>query len=67
MPYPRLDNDSPTVRFQMMMTEAWLARVDAWRKKNRMTRARAIRLLVDQALDVKPSAAASLLTRSRQR
>jgi hypothetical protein len=49
---PKLDDESPTERVQIVTTAAWMARVEEWRRKQARipSKSEAIRLLVDQAL-----------------
>ena len=46
----KLDKNSDSFRMTMIVTKAWLARVDIYAKRNRITRSQAIRILVDQSL-----------------
>jgi hypothetical protein len=50
---PKLDDDSPTERVQLVTTAAWMERLEAWRRKQPRipSKSEAIRLLVDRALD----------------
>jgi hypothetical protein len=56
MPRLKLDKDSKSIRLQMIVTRAWLARVNAYAAKNHMTQSQAIRVLIDQALSAMPPA-----------
>ncbi len=49
---PKLDDESPTERVQLVTTAAWMARVEEWRRKQPKipSKSEAIRMLVDQAL-----------------
>lgn len=50
---PKLEQESATERIQIVATERWAKRVDEWRRKqpDMPNRSKAIRLLVEQALD----------------
>lgn len=50
---PKLEQESATERIQIVATERWTKRVDEWRRKHpdMPNRSKAIRLLVEQALD----------------
>lgn len=50
---PKLDEESPTERVQIVTTAAWVARVEEWRRKQPKipSKSEAIRMLVDQALE----------------
>jgi len=50
---PKLDDESPTERVQLVTTSAWMERLEAWRRKQPRipSKSEAIRLLVDRALD----------------
>lgn len=49
---PKLDDEAKSVRFNMIVPDTWLERVDEWRRKHPSipNRSEAIRLLVEQAL-----------------
>ena len=56
MARPAIDPESRTIRFDMMMSEAQMERVDDWRFENRIsTRAEAFRRLIDIALEQEDS------------
>jgi hypothetical protein len=50
---PRLEKGTATERVEMKAPTSWLERLDEWRSTRRPipSRAEAIRILVDQALD----------------
>ncbi len=50
---PKLDEDSPSLRLQLVAPARWAERVDEWRSKQRPipNRSDAIRMLVEKALD----------------
>lgn len=50
---PKLEDDSPTGRIQIVATARWASRVDDWRRKQAdiPSKSEAIRLLVERALD----------------
>lgn len=54
---PKLDDQSPTERVQIVTTSAWMARVEEWRRKQPKipSKSEAIRMLVDQALATEKS------------
>lgn len=49
---PKLEDDSKTVRLQLVVSERWLGLIDDWRRKhpNLPNRSEAIRLLVEEGL-----------------
>ncbi len=49
----RLDETSETVRIQVVATDAWLARIDEWRRRQAVipNRSSAIRKLVEAGLE----------------
>ena len=49
---PKLDDQSPTERVQLVTTASWMARVEEWRRKQPKipSKSEAIRMLVDRAL-----------------
>ncbi len=54
----RLDETSKTVRIQVVATDAWLARVEEWRRRQMVipNRSNAIRQLVEAGLGTTPAA-----------
>ena len=49
---PKLDEDSPTERVQVVAPASWVQRIEEWRRKQPRipSKSEAIRLLVDKAL-----------------
>lgn len=50
---PKLDDNSPTERVQLVTTVAWMERLEEWRRKQPRipSKSEAIRMLVERALD----------------
>ena len=50
---PKLDKETATGRIQVVAPESWVKRVDEWRRRHpeMPNRSKAVRLLVDLALD----------------
>lgn len=50
---PKLDDNSPTERIQIVAPASWVERIEEWRRKQPRipSKSEAIRILVDQALD----------------
>jgi hypothetical protein len=50
---PKLDDQSPTERVQLVTTAAWMERLEEWRRKQPRipSKSEAIRMLVERALD----------------
>jgi len=49
---PRLDEESPTERVQVVAPASWVQRIEEWRRKQPRipSKSEAIRILVDRAL-----------------
>lgn len=49
---PRIDEEAPVERIQMVAPASWIARVESWRRAQEKipSRSEAIRVLVDKAL-----------------
>ena len=54
---PKLEKGAATERFQLVAPTTWFERLEEWRRKQPRipSRAEAIRILVDQALDAQES------------